>query len=83
MDAKEVLTGAALERMFEWQRRSLIQGDESRMLLSETIAISGHPGRYYKARTEGDYVADEQLCLVNKRLSYCWSFMKKAVRKTM
>lgn len=68
VDGPATLSADASEKMFDEQRRALVQGDESRMLSAEKIMIGGYPGHKYQVRIDEHLQADEQVLLVRRRL---------------
>jgi hypothetical protein len=67
-DSPILPTARAGEKMLDAQRRSLTQGDDSRMLSAEKLTVEGSSVRLYKAIVEGGSQADEKIYLVRRRL---------------
>ena len=61
-------TAPQQELIFNAQRQSLTQGDETRIISAEKMVVNGYPVRQYKAITEDGSQADERIYLVERRL---------------
>ena len=67
-DASVLPATAGAESIFDAQGRVLTQGDERRMLSTESMTVNGYPVRQYKAIAEDGSEADERVYLVKHRL---------------
>jgi hypothetical protein len=67
-DASVLPRAESAERILDFQRRAVTEGDETRLISSENLLVNGYPARYYKATTEGGFQADEKVILVGRRL---------------
>ena len=61
-------TAPQIEKIFDFLRRALIQGDEARSLSAETRVVKGYPVRQYKAIAEDGSEVDERVYIVKSRL---------------
>ena len=68
VDGSKLLTVEEGEKMLDRQGQNLTQGDESRMLLAQKLALKGYSGRHYRANTENNTETDEMVYLVGRRL---------------
>jgi hypothetical protein len=68
VDAPALMTEAAGERMLDDQGRRLTQGDDRRMLSTDSLTVNGYSVRQYRAIVEGGLQADEKVYLVKRRL---------------
>ena len=69
-DTPGTLSQEETEKWLDRQGQMLTQGDESRMVFAQKLALKGYSGRHYTAHTENNTDADEMVYLVKRRLYF-------------